>query len=441
MASRSNKALACAPVVEDPACLRHIHDFLGAGHYSFIAPVSKLWKQTYEATPSLETATFYKLRKPILCHSKTTLYSSVFTSISRVRLLEDLKLQTSLTLTAWLLAVAIGKSAAPDVLQYALGTKLLNYMDSKLCQSLLCEGAVFAGNLVKLQWLHTVKGYALNADVSERAASCGNIEILQWLATVCASKIVHTEQAMTAACANGHIQTVQYLMSRGSKYWDAQCCDVAARTGQLDLIKWMVINEPFSSTMNTRRYDGMMYSAAVFGSIDVLHWLRYEHHVQYNASLIQRAAANNQLAVIQYLRAEGCPWDTSACTAAAGYGSMYNTNAQSDRCETLQWLHENGCPWNIADVHEKAAQNGNISVLAYVIKQGFVPDIAELTQTLNIAGVCNNLAAAKWLRQQGAEWPSALKNQIQHNLLRPWWGDTLDWARTEGCTAEVSSDT
>jgi hypothetical protein len=264
--SEQQTPVARSPL-EDPACLRLVHDFLGTGHYSFIAPVSKLWKQSYEATPSL-TVTYYQRVQctliTLVCDAKTTSFSSIFTSISRVQLIEDLRLQTSLTLTPWLLAVAAGKSAAPDVLQYALGTKLLTCLNSRICQSYLCEGAVFAGNLIKLQWLHTVKGYALNADVSERAASCGNIEILQWLATVCASKIVHTEQAMTAACANGHIQTVQYLMSRGSKYWDAQCCDVAARTGQLDLIKWMVINEPFSSTMNTRRYDSMMMSAAVW---------------------------------------------------------------------------------------------------------------------------------------------------------------------------------
>eukprot|EP00953_Heterococcus_sp_UTEX-ZZ885_P039370 20183-Heterococcus_DN1.PRE.2 len=28
---------------------------------------------------------------------------------------------------------------------------------------------------------------------------------------------------------------------------------------------------------------------------------------------------------------------------------------------------------------------------------------------LNCAGVCSKLAAAKWLRQQGAQWPSRLR--------------------------------
>jgi hypothetical protein len=72
---------------EDPACLRLIHDYLGAGHHSFIAPVSKLWKQSYEATPSLSTTGFdvALMKIPLLCDSKTTLYSAIFTSTSRVQ--------------------------------------------------------------------------------------------------------------------------------------------------------------------------------------------------------------------------------------------------------------------------------------------------------------------------------------------------------------------
>jgi hypothetical protein len=78
-----------------------------------------------------------------------------------------------------------------------------------------------------------------------------------------------------------------------------------------------------------------------FGSIEVLHWLRYEQHVQYSALLIQRAAANDQLAVIQYLRDEGCPWDADACAAANTRDYDYSTDTQIYSCATLQWLHEN----------------------------------------------------------------------------------------------------
>ena len=101
--SEQQTPVARSPL-EDPACLRLVHDFLGTGHYSFIAPVSKLWKQSYEATPSLSTTGFditcNKISLP--CDSKTTFYSSIFTSTSRVHLTNALK--TSSKLNVWRLA-------------------------------------------------------------------------------------------------------------------------------------------------------------------------------------------------------------------------------------------------------------------------------------------------------------------------------------------------
>jgi hypothetical protein len=45
------------------------------------------------------------------------------------------------------------------------------------------------------------------------------------------------------------------------------------------------------------------------------------------------------------------------------------------------------------------------------------------------------MAAAQWLRQQGAEWPAVLgKFHIK------WSGTLLQWARREGCTSELPAD-
>ena len=47
------------------------------------------------------------------------------------------------------------------------------------------------------------------------------------------------------------------------------------------------------------------------------------------------AAAGGQLEVLQWLRAEGCPWDWSTCHGAVHYSHV----------EVLRWARENGCPW------------------------------------------------------------------------------------------------
>jgi hypothetical protein len=154
MAPHSKKhqaALARSPF-EDPACLRFIHDFLCAGHYAFVAPVSKLWKQSYEATPSLKTIGFGVMHKKLsfLCDSKTTLYNSTVTSPSRLRLAVDSELQelrasnvkASLRLTCYL-GIAVGGFAELDVLNETLFVSIAH-------PGLLCDGAALAGDVGKL---------------------------------------------------------------------------------------------------------------------------------------------------------------------------------------------------------------------------------------------------------------------------------------------------
>ena len=45
---------------------------------------------------------------------------------------------------------------------------------------------------------------------------------------------------------------------------------------------------------------------------------------------------NGHLAVLQWARAQGCPWDESACAMAAGNGHL----------AVLQWARAQGCPWD-----------------------------------------------------------------------------------------------
>jgi hypothetical protein len=80
-----------------------------------------------------------------------------------------------------------------------------------------------------------------------------------------------------------------------------------------------------------------------------------------------------------------------------------------------------------------AADAGSAAVLACLQQQGMLAtDAAALTMLLDIAGMHSRLAAAQWLRQQGAEWPS------RFNWF-PWKNEVLAWARAEGCTTPTRS--
>ena len=62
----------------------------------------------------------------------------------------------------------------------------------------------------------------------------------------------------------------------------------------------------------------------------------------------QWAAACGHLEVRQWLRANGCPWDTDTCYQAVYHGHV----------ETLRWARANGCPWRVGDRDRAAAELG-----------------------------------------------------------------------------------
>jgi hypothetical protein len=171
--------------------------------------------------------------------------------------------------------------------------------------------------------------------------------------------------------------------------------------------------------------------------------------MSYTEATMEGAARCNKLAVVQFLHTLGCPWDTRVFNAAAARGDIaLCAYLRSEQCpwtektcdkailkghvSTLSWLREHGCPWNLGMSHLYAAQGGSIDMMVYVQQQRVVFTAQMLTHMLKIAGVHNKLAAAKWLRHEGAAWPNELSYWRQ-----PWSGDVLEWARAEGCTAPV----
>ena len=67
--------------------------------------------------------------------------------------------------------------------------------------------------------------------------------------------------------------------------------------------------------------------------------------------------ATGNLELIQWLRAEGCPWDYLTCFSAVNEGDV----------EVLRWLRENGCPWSAMDRDRAAAELGYTDDLGNLI--------------------------------------------------------------------------
>jgi hypothetical protein len=75
-----------------------------------------------------------------------------------------------------------------------------------------------------------------------------------------------------------------------------------------------------------------------------------------------------------------------------------------------------------------AARGGSVEALTYLQQHVVLTDASLLSELLNEAASHNQLAAAQWLKEQGAEWPAAFG-------WASWSDEVLEWARAEGCTA------
>jgi hypothetical protein len=190
----------------------------------------------------------------------------------------------------------------------------------------------------------------------------------------------------------------------------------AAYSGELSTVIWLYTVHNCAFDTQTSAYS------ARGGHFEVLRWLK-QQGAAFDADIMFSAALHGQKLTCAYLRAEGCDWDE-----AAAYGAALNGH-----WDTVRLLHEQGCPWFFKQMCLKAAQQGDISSMTYLFQHEESVPSYVLSDMLNAAGSKGHLAAAQWLRQHhGAEWPRALCH-----LGVQWSGDTLEWARAEGCDSPL----
>ena len=117
---------------------------------------------------------------------------------------------------------------------------------------------------------------------------------------------------MSQAACSGNLELVQWLRGEGCP-WGWMTCYWAANYGHRELVLWLC-------------------GAAGFAMKEgVMAW----------------AAAGGQLELLQWLRAEGCPWDFNTCYYAVEDGHV----------EVLRWARENGCEWT-AKTRDRAEKLG-----------------------------------------------------------------------------------
>ena len=142
-----------------------------------------------------------------------------------------------------------------------------------------------------------------------------------------------------------------------------------------------------------------------------------------NAGTCMRAAIGGHLHVLQWLRREGCEWDSKTCGGASFGGYL----------EILKWARSQGCPIDETTCNA-AGEGGHLDILKYLRTEGCPWGRAEhtlkhtlspflLTLSLSLfffftvvmkdescchgAAHAGHLEVLEWARSQGAPWDAA----------------------------------
>ena len=113
---------------------------------------------------------------------------------------------------------------------------------------------------------------------------------------------------------------------------------------------------PRGKVTRTRGADAAASAARVEMVLDCLEGWERE---KFESRICKYAASDGHLAVLQWARAHGCPWDERTCEYAAKNGHL----------AVLQWARAQGCPWD-AWTCIMAESNGHIAVLQWARAQG-----------------------------------------------------------------------
>jgi hypothetical protein len=312
----------------------------------------------------------------------------------------------------------------------------------------LCSAAMAAPKTIRMAF---ECGLSLQADDEDLQLIAGLHASVETLKAVQEMGMQLSDIVVKAAARSGRLDILQHLLLEGLCAPPAGLSLWAAHSGSISMLKWLKAQSWCNFNFQTcagaalggqlaalqhLRIEGCDWSegviachAATSGSIELVEWLRQQPGIQINAEVLAWAAGAGQTAMCAHLRSAGCDWDTAACTQALEAGHY----------DMLRWLREQGCPWSVSEICTCAASDGDVDILEYVIEQGEVLNAELLTKALNAAGAHDELQAAQWLRQRGAHWPALQQYEVSVYLpAQEWCGDTLAWARAEGCNSPTT---
>ena len=282
----------------------------------------------------------------------------------------------------------------------------------------ICDLAAKGGQFEVLKWARE-QGYHWSSLTCTYAAGINRFDIVNWardsgcrwsdltlaaavenenfdaVKQLCSRGITVSLHAYNAACKTGRIDIFQWLDSTSSTMVPTQTWEIAAKYGQLDMLKW--------AKNDGRHMTGVCRGAAEGGHLEVLKWARevgfHWKSANQHDTICDLAAANGDLEMLQWAIEQGCPHSILSCAKNAAVNGRLEvlkwlqsrTTTKFDKCalevlrlarkkriewgqraaerylEVLNWLSSNGCEWSLM-VCKEADLNGYLNVLEWAYK-------------------------------------------------------------------------
>ena len=195
--------------------------------------------------------------------------------------------------------------------------------------------------------------------------------------------------------------------------WDHKLADWVIKHETLEVVKWTSKLSSFPPEFAEQPSDDdaekkfweendAVIIACMAGKLDVVRWLVQHGLAWWGFEASRWAAGGGNVALLDWLRDGGCPFNADAWLFAASTGQVHSmrwlrdkgircdgkeasicaTAAKFNQLSTLRWLHEEaGFHWDEGCVHE-AAYHGHIELLRWALDNGCPAE-----------GLCSNAAA------------------------------------------------
>jgi hypothetical protein len=211
---------------------------------------------------------------------------------------------------------------------------VLQYLQDEGCEwdDLTAAGAVHAGDLEQLKWLHQ-HGAILGGIEARHTPRSGGVSIFAWLQQ---QGFQFNGDFVTWAAWYGNLQLCKWLHSAGCP-WGHAACSAAAQHGHIEVLQFLHENGcPWDA-------ESMLYKAVVaeHNNVDMLQYI-WDQGVQADAAklkeLLNDAGSRDLLELAKWLREKGAQWpeklgrsfSTSWCDKAVAW-------ARAEGCTAPRW--------------------------------------------------------------------------------------------------------